>query len=216
MSLLTTDADDWFRRFGFLTCARAALPDALEASALLRGACPDSARAMTMDLGGGTLVEPARREDCAALLAIYNAAVADSTATYDYDPRTLAEQLAIFDDKATAGLPFFVARRRDGEIAGFATYGLFRTRPGWRFAVEHSVYVAAPFRGRRVGLQLLPPLMRHARARGFHTMVGVVDARNDASLRLHARAGFETVGILREGGYKFDRWLDVAFIQAML
>jgi phosphinothricin acetyltransferase len=68
----------------------------------------------------------------------------------------------------------------------------------------------------RVGLGLLPPIMRHARKHGFHTMVGVVDAENQASIRMHGRAGFEVVGTLRQAGYKFDRWLDVAFLQIVL
>ena len=156
------------------------------------------------------------RDDLPAVVAIYNDAVADSTATYDYEPRSLAAQQALFDQKRRDGHGFLVAKARDGAVAGFATSGLFRTRPGWRFASEHSVYVAAPWRGRGVGLGLLRPLMADAQARGFHTMVGVVDAANEASLRMHHRAGFETLGVFREGGYKFDRWLDVAFVQAIL
>jgi len=150
------------------------------------------------------------------VLAIYNDAVAHTTATYDYDPRSLDDQYALYDQKMQDGYGFFVARAADGSVAGFSTYGLYRTRPGWRFACEHSVYVAAQWRGMQVGLSLLTPVMSHARGKGFHTMVGVVDAENLASVRMHRRAGFADMGTMREGGYKFGRWLDVTFLQAML
>lgn len=154
--------------------------------------------------------------DLPALLAIYNDAVAHTTATYDYEPRTLEQQQAIVADKQRDGYPLLGAFDPSGRLLGFATYGLFRTRPGWRFAVEHSVYVDAPARGRGVATQLMRPLLEHARAKGFHSMVGVIDAANLASITLHERLGFRVFGVMKEGGYKFERWLDVAFVQALL
>lgn len=157
-------------------------------------------------------VRAARREDMAAVVAIYNDAVLRTTATFDYEPRELAQQQLLFDEKARDGHGFLVADDPDRGVLGFATYGLYRARPGWRFACEHSVYVADEARRRGIGRRLIAPLIEHARARGFHTMVGVVDAGNAASLALHHSCGFETFGVLREGGYKFDRWLDVAMV----
>lgn len=206
----------FFNRFGFLAVALPDLPAELRETGHFDDVDPALATPMLLDLRAAALVVPATRIDMPAVLAIYNDAVAQSTATYDYEPRTLDEQLALFDEKMRDGYGFYAARTVDGTVAGFSTYGLYRTRPGWRFACEHSVYVAAPWRGMRVGLTLLPPIMRHARKRGFHTMVGVVDAENLTSIRMHRRAGFEVVGTMREGGYKFDRWLDVTFVQAML
>jgi L-amino acid N-acyltransferase YncA len=156
------------------------------------------------------VVRAAHRGDMAAVVAIYNDAALHTTATFDYDPRSLAQQESLFDEKARDGFGFLVAEG-DG-VLGFATYGLFRTRPGWRFACEHSVYVAAGARRRGVARSLLGPLAEHARARGFHTMVGVVDASNTASMALHRACGFETFGVMKEGGFKFERWLDVAFV----
>ena len=207
---------DFLRRFGFLAISPDALPSAFVRAQAAAGGGSASVQAMRLDLRGGALVRPARRTDMPAALEIYNEAVAHSTATYDYEPRSLEAQFALFDQKMLDGLGFFVACTPEGEVVGFSTYGLYRTRPGWRFASEHSVYVAASARGKGVGLALLPPVMWHARRKGFHTMIGVVDASNDASLRMHRRAGFTDVGTIREGGYKFDRWLDVAFLQAIL
>ena len=216
VALLAIGGHGFFDRFGFLKVAPEDLPPAVLESRHFDDTGLALAIPMLLDVRAATLVVPAVRLDMPAVLAVYNDAVAHSTATYDYEPRTLDEQLSLFDQKMLDGYGFYVARTADGTVAGFSTYGLYRPRPGWRFACEHSVYVAAPWRGRRVGLSLLPPIMRHARKRGFHTMVGVVDAENLASTRMHQRAGFEVAGTLRQGGYKFDRWLDVAFLQAML
>ncbi len=158
------------------------------------------------------VVRAARREDMAAVVAIYNDAVLRTTATFDYEPRELAQQQGLFDEKTRDGYGFLVADDAARGVLGFATYGLYRGRPGWRFACEHSVYVADDARRRGIGRRLIAPLIEHARARGFHTMVGVLDAGNAASLALHHSCGFKTFGVLREGGYKFDRWLDVAMV----
>jgi L-amino acid N-acyltransferase YncA len=157
-------------------------------------------------------VRAARRDDMAAVVAIYNDAVAHTTATFDYDLRARAQQQSRFDDKQHDGYGFIVAEAEAAGVLGFATYGLFRSRPGWRFACEHSVYVGAAARRRGLGRRLIAPLVEHARGRGFHTMVGVVDAGNAASMALHHACGFETFGLLKEAGFKFDRWLDVAFV----
>lgn len=216
IALLAIGGHDFARRFGFLQVTPEALPHSLNETGRFIGTGQEPAAPMLLDLRGAVLVGPAERTDMPAVLAIYNDAVAHTTATYDYDPRSLDDQYALYDQKMQDGYAFFVARAVDGTVVGFSTYGLYRTRPGWRFACEHSVYVAAPWRGRRVGLSLLPPIMWHARKNGFHTMIGVVDAQNLASVRMHQRAGFTEVGTIREGGYKFGRWLDVAFLQAML
>ena len=98
-------------------------------------------------------------------------------------------------------------------MAGFATYGPFRALPAYAHTVEHSVYVRADQRGRGVGRALLAELVRTARERELHVMVGVIDAANLASVALHRAAGFRHAGTLREVGYKFGRWLDVDLYQ---
>lgn len=154
--------------------------------------------------------------DLAQIVAIYNDAVARTTATYDYEPRSLDEQRAVFEDKTNHGFPMFVALDTSERVVGFSTYGLYRPRPGWRFAVEHSIYVVETARGMGLGPRLMQPVIDHARERGFHTMVGVVDASNAQSIAMHRKCGFELAGIIKQGGFKFDRWLDVAFMQRML
>jgi L-amino acid N-acyltransferase YncA len=149
--------------------------------------------------------------DLAAILAIYNDAVAHTTASYDYQPRSAERQQAWFAAKQEAGLPVLVAQQ-DGAVAGFGSYGPFRAWEGYRFTVEHSVYVAQPYRRRGIASALVAALLERPRADGLHLMVAGIDAANAGSIALHRRLGFEDAGVLREAGYKFERWLDLAFM----
>lgn len=157
----------------------------------------------------------ATHADLDAMLAIYNHAVLHTTASYDYQPRTAHKQRDWFAAKQAAGLPVLVAQQGDA-VAGFASYGPFRAWDGYRFTVEHSVYVGEAFRRRGIASQLVQALLRHAAAQGLHLMVAAIDAANDGSIALHHRLGFENAGVLREAGYKFDRWLDLAFMTKKL
>ncbi|MBI3877990.1 MAG: N-acetyltransferase [Verrucomicrobia bacterium] len=161
-------------------------------------------------------VRPATREDCPAILEIYNDAVLHTTATYDYEPRTIEHRLAWFDDHAKADLPIFVAVDDAGKVLGWSALNRFHDRMGYRFTSENSVYVAADARGRGIGKLLLPPLIEGAKARGLRAIIGAIDATNEASLRLHARFGFEKVAHLRQVGFKFGRWLDVIYVELLL
>ena len=161
------------------------------------------------------VIRDAREADLAAMLAIYNDAVLTTTAVYDYQPRSGEQQVAWFQAKQEQGLPVLVAED-GGAIAGFASYGPFRPWPAYLHSVENSLYVAPGQRGRGIGTALLPALIQRAAGRGLHTMIAGIDATNEASLRLHAKFGFERVAQFREVGWKFERWLDLAFLQLML
>jgi phosphinothricin acetyltransferase len=103
------------------------------------------------------------------------------------------------------------------EVLGFASFGEWRGAwPGYRYTVEHSVHVRGDVRGRGVGRALLEALFPAALALGKHVMIGGIDAANDASIRFHARLGFERVACFREVGHKFGRWLDLIFMQRFL
>lgn len=214
--LRTTTAEGFFAQQGFRRVELTAVPTAAKACVEFQGACPDGSTTMLRDLRSGVSVRAAREDDMPAVLEIYNEEVRHSTATYQYAERTLDEQVAQWLAKRADGHRFFVAVTDDDQVVGYANYGLFRPREGWRFTCEHSVYLHRDWRGRGLGKLLLPAVMAHARERGFHSMVGVVDAANVASVRLHEALGFTVAGVIREGGYKFERWLDVAFLQAML
>ena len=157
-------------------------------------------------------IRDATEADLPALLDIYNDVIATSTAVYSYVPVTLEDRRDWWRARIAQGYPVLIAREITG-IVGFATFGDFRAWPGYRFTVEHSVHVRADSRGRGIGRELVAALFPRAAALGKHVMVAGVDAANAASIRFHERLGFEQVGHLREVGFKFDRWLDLVFLQ---
>lgn len=161
------------------------------------------------------LLRPARRSDCPAILDIYNDAVLTTTASYDIEPLSLEHRLAWFDAHQSQRYAIFVAERHR-RVVGWSSLSRFHDRHGYRFTAENSIYVAADQRGQGIGARLLAPLLDAGRERGLHSIIAAIDAANPASLRLHARFGFVQVGHFREVGHKFDRWLDVIYLQRML
>lgn len=161
-------------------------------------------------------IRPAQAADLSGVLEIYNDVIATSTAVYSLAPSTLAERQAWFEARVAAGFPVLVAAS-GGAIVGFASFGEFRgTWPGYRYSVEHSVHVRQDQRGRGVGTALVKNLFPLAAAMRKHVMIGGIDAANRGSLRMHERLGFEKVAHFREVGRKFDRWLDLVFVQRFL
>ncbi len=160
-------------------------------------------------------IRPYTEKDIPAILAIINDNILHSTSLYDYEPRTLEKQTALLAEKSAKNFPVIIAEM-DGEIAGFGMYGEFRFRDAYRFTVEHSVYVSSAFKGKGVGGQLLQSLIELAKKQGLHTMIGVIDAENTESILFHEKYGFKTVGVIKESGFKFGRWLDSVFMQRML
>jgi len=162
-----------------------------------------------------TTIRPATSVDLPAILAIYNDAVLHTTATYDLEPSTLEQRAAWFDERTRHGFPILVAEI-EGAVTAFGAYAAFRTKPGYRFTVEHSLYVAPEWRGRGMGRAMLEQLIRLAQADGKHAMIGGVDAENAASIALHTTLGFVEVARFREVGHKFGRWLDIIFMELLL
>jgi phosphinothricin acetyltransferase len=151
-----------------------------------------------------------------AILAILNDAIVHSTALYDYKPRTLENMAAWFATKRANGFPVVGAEDEDGRLLGFASYGTFRAFPAYKYTVEHSVYVEAGHRGAGLGRTLMEAIIAEAVARDVHVMVGAIDAANAGSIRLHENLGFAHSGTVRQAGFKFGRWLDVAFYKRIL
>jgi phosphinothricin acetyltransferase len=162
------------------------------------------------------LVSCEPRRHSAAILAIFNEAIANSTALYDYALRTDADMTAWFAGKAARDYPVVGAENAAGELLGFASYGKFRERPAYKYTVEHSVYVDTRFRGQGVGRVLLEAVIEAAERQQYHVMVGGIDAENSVSIRLHERLGFTHCGTVRQSGFKFGRWLDLALYQRIL
>jgi L-amino acid N-acyltransferase len=150
------------------------------------------------------------------ILSILNEAIVNSTALYDYKPRTMASMERWFEAKRKGQYPILGAFEADGVLAGFASYGPFRAWPAYKYSVEHSVYVRKENRGRGVGKLLLGALIDAAKNQEYHMMIGGIDSTNSASIRLHQSLGFTHCASIKHSGYKFGRWLDLEFYQLIL
>lgn len=153
--------------------------------------------------------------DAEAIAAIYNAEVLGGTATFDLVPRTVEEQRAWLLERSGA-LAVLVAVVNENEIAGYASLSKFRDRPAYSTTVESSVYVHADHRRSGVASALMTELLATAAAHGFHAIIARIADSQEASLELHRRLGFDLVGVEREIGRKFGRWLDVSVMQVII
>ena len=160
-------------------------------------------------------VRPARPGDAAAISAIYNHYITHSTATFREELETVAERSAWLADHQ-GGHAVLVAEETDGSLAGWAALSPFHARSAYRFTAENSIYLRDDRRGRGLGGHLLAALLDHARAHGFHPVLASITAEQEASLRLHHRLGFVETARLRQVGRKFERWLDVVYLQYFL
>lgn len=154
--------------------------------------------------------------DIPAITAIYRPAVLTGTASFEVEAPDEAEMLRRFKAITEAGYPYFVAEL-DGRVAGYAYANVYRPRPGYRFTVEDSVYIAPDAQGKGVGRTLLDRLVTTCRDDGFRLMIAVIgDTANSASITLHRRAGFRHCGTIHSIGYKFGRWLDSVIMELPL
>lgn len=161
------------------------------------------------------MIRNATYDDIEQILAIYNDAILNTTAVYDYHAHTLADRLAWYEEKLAQHYPLLVWEE-DGQVGGYATFGPFRPWRAYKYTVEHSVYVDKHCRGRGIGTALLQALIDIANRQGYATMVAGIDAANTPSIKLHERLGFTHAGTIKKAGYKFGQWLDLVFYQLFL
>ena len=157
----------------------------------------------------------ANSSDVQAIRAIYNHSIEHTTSVYSYEGFSEERMERWYLDKLELDLPVLVACE-DGVITGYATYGPFRNWPAYKFTVEHSIHIHIDHRRKGLARKLLMELITVARENGMHALIGGIDADNDGSIKLHEAFGFEVVGHLPQVGFKFDRWLDLKFLQIIL
>ena len=160
-------------------------------------------------------VRHATENDLPQILDIYNEIIKNTTAVYYYEPHTLEMRKAWFDERKKLGFPIFVAEEND-IILGMSSIGPFRVPTAYKFSVENTVHVAAHARGKGIGKLLLAPLIEAAKELKMHTIIAGIDASNEVSLHLHKSFGFEEVAHFKEVGFKFERWLDLKFLQLII
>jgi phosphinothricin acetyltransferase len=160
-------------------------------------------------------ISAAARAQLSEIRDIYNEVIRNSTAVFSDVEVTLADREAWFDAKCAAGFPVLVATDPSG-VVGFGTLGEFRTWPGYRYSVEHTVHVRADRRGRGIGRALVQALLQEAARMQKHVMIAGIDAQNVTSIALHEKLGFRVAGELKEVAFKFGRWLDLKFMQRLI
>ncbi len=161
------------------------------------------------------ILRDALESDLPAILEIYNDIILTTTAIYSEEPHTLQMRLDWFNERKQAGFPVIVAEQ-NGVLVGFATYGKFRVWPCYRFTVEHSLYVHRDNRGQGISKILLQEIISLAKSAGMHALIAGVDSENEISLQLHLKFGFTQVARFKEVGFKFNRWLDLIFLEMIL
>ncbi|MFT0475183.1 N-acetyltransferase family protein [Pseudomonas antarctica] len=161
------------------------------------------------------MIRDATWQDLPTIQAIYNDAVLNTTAIWNEQPVDLANRQAWFSARQAQAYPILVAVEND-EVTGYASFGDWRPFEGFRYSVEHSVYVRDDQRGKGLGPRLMQALVERARTCGKHVMVAAIESGNQASIRLHERLGFITTGQMPQVGIKFGRWLDLTFMQLAL
>jgi L-amino acid N-acyltransferase YncA len=160
-------------------------------------------------------IRNAVEKDLEQMLHIYNDIIANTTAVFQYDLHTLEMRKEWFAQKQKDGFPVFVAEEND-EVVGFSTIGPFRNWQAYQFSVENSVYVKSGQRGKGIGKILLQATIGAAKHMKMHTIIAGIDASNEASIAMHEQFGFEQVAYFKEVGFKFNRWLDLIFLQLMI
>lgn len=157
----------------------------------------------------------AERTDVPAMREIFNEVLRNSNSIYREEEVTLEERYAWFDEKLEHGFPIFGAYEGD-HLIGYAGYGTWRAAQGYRKSVELTIYVDQKRRGKGIGSKLMQTIIEHAKADGYHVMIGAIDAANQQSIEFHKRFGFVEVARMPEVALKNDQWLTLVFMQKLL
>lgn len=158
------------------------------------------------------MIRRAEEKDVKEMLDILNYYIVNSTAIYMYEAQSYEERLAWYRMKMEKGEPIFVYEL-EGKVVGYSTYGTFRPYPAYQYTVEQSVYVHRDYHGKGIGSELMQTIIEEAIKRGKKTIIAGINTTNEASIKAHTKMGFTYSGTIRNAGYKFDNWLDLAFYQ---
>ena len=161
------------------------------------------------------MIRHCEEKDIPEILDIYNDAIVNSTAVYDYTPHSLEERKEWYKQKMDSGYPVIVYEE-DSQVIGFASFGSFRAWPAYKYTIEHSVYVHNDCRKKGIGTMLLIEIIEIANKQNYATLIAGIDAANEKSIKVHEKLGFTYSGTIKKAGYKFGKWLDLSFYQLEL
>jgi len=160
-------------------------------------------------------IRTATKKDIPFILEIVNESILNTTANYNYDILTLAQQMAWFEKQIVDAMPVIVSVL-EGIVCGYGSYNRFHEKIGYQFTVEHSIYLSTKMRGTGIGSLLMKELILLARKQNLHIMIGLIDGENQGSIDFHKKFGFVEVGRMKEVGFKFKSWVDLVFMQLTL
>jgi len=149
------------------------------------------------------------------ILEIMNFEILNKTSLYDYNERTITDVEKIYESKMLKNYPFFVAIQNN-EVIGYAYYDSYNPKQGYLYTVEHSIYLKSGNEGKGIGKLLMNKLIETAKDQKIKTMIALIDNENQNSVLFHEKYNFETVGIMKKVGFKFNRWLDCRIMQVIL
>lgn len=161
------------------------------------------------------MIREATQKDLMNILDIYNDAILNTTAVYAYKPQTLESRQIWYEQKRVEGFPILVCEQ-DNKVVGFATFGHFRAWPAYKYSIEHSVYVDKEYRKKGIGTSLMKELIANAKESEYMTLIAGIDEANEESIAMHKNFGFVHSGTIRKVGFKFNKWLNLAFYQLEL
>jgi len=161
------------------------------------------------------MIRSVTNNDAEQVAKIYNYYVLNTAVTFEEQAVTSAQMAQRFDEISDAGLPWLVIEA-DGELVGFAYASNWKGRCAYKYSVEVTVYLKHGSSGDGLGSQLYTELFSQLRAKGIHIVLGGISLPNQPSIALHEKFGMKKVAHFEEVGYKFDRWVDVAYWQAKL
>jgi L-amino acid N-acyltransferase YncA len=150
------------------------------------------------------------------ILDIFNDAIKNSSALYEYQPRTLEHMETWFENKTNGNYPVIGIVDEQGELQGFGSYGVFRAWLAYKYTIEHSLYIHKAHRGKGLGRIILQEIIKNAISQNYHCLIAGIDSTNEISIKLHKAYGFEFCCKIRQVGYKFSKWLDLEFYQLIL
>lgn len=172
---------------------------------------------MTAPVESSYEIVDATLADVPVITDIFNHSIAHFDANWDYEPNSIETRQGWYKSTIAQDCPVLVARdKADGQVICVGSYAPFRAKAGYFWTVENSVYVADGHKGKGVGRAMLKALLQDAKRRGKHSMVAAIGANQAVSLKLHASEGFVEVGRIKEAGFKFEKWLELVYMQVML
>jgi phosphinothricin acetyltransferase len=158
------------------------------------------------------MIRIAEETDLIGILEIYNDAILNTSAVYSYKANTLDERKDWYNKKIADGYPLLVFEENN-LVVGFATFGPFRAWPAYKYSIEHSVYVHKEYRNKGIGIKLTQEIIKIANEQEYATLVAGIDAANEGSIKMHEKLSFKHAGTIKKAGFKFGKWLNLAFYQ---